>query len=736
MSELKLRSAIRIAQFSVCCFVFCSSLFAQSWEKTYPGYRGLGGSVGNAICETSDNGFIIAGSANGGVGANKVYLVKTDVNGDTIWTKYFGEDLASDAGSVEQTPDGGYIIGGVATRLLNGIGDIDIFLIKTDPNGNLLWRKYFGGAEQEFFGSVVQTSDGGYCIAGSTGYVISRNSDVYLIKTDGNGNTAWSKKIGGGKNDFAFSLQQTADGGYIISGTTDRGIANISTYGYLIKTDHNGDTLWTRSVFTSGREGGRSILLTNDGGYLIGGDHVYAYAEKTDANGNIQWWKGLGGGMYQCNSVIKSDDGYILGGSAYNNDAVIVKLDFNGAMVWSKNFGSINSGNCSMVQPAGNGFIAVGYSRFDIAHFASVHAIKIDCKNFPSVNISVADTICQGNSVGVTLRSDLSSGVAYQWIKNNADVPDAVSSSFIANAGYHKLRVTDLNGCSNESNSVNVNFPEPQFTLYPAEVCPGGKVQTIKNRFSISTNYDNPYEWDFGDGTKDTAYMPIHIYQDTGTYKITRTLLAPFGRCISSSNSVKITPFAIPPVDFDLLVNSKNVYPNRACPLDTIEVVLYKYTYMSVPLPPFEPTSFFWDFGDGTTDTAKYPVHFYQNNGTYTIGLTVTNGCGNSNYKSTVITINSNFCNIASIGRDEYPETALLFPNPFSESTTLSIPHQHTSPCTFAIYDVLGKEVRRLENITAESTTIEKGNLEGGIYFYKLTDQRDQIISAGKMAIR
>jgi hypothetical protein len=252
------------------------------WDKTFD--KGEY-DCGYAVEQTQDGGYIIAGHTFPGVAGG--WLIKTDAAGNKMWDRTFGGDANDACNSVQQTQDGGYIIAG--TIWPSDSGDVsDVWLIKTDVDGNKVWAKTFGGATMADGKSVQQTRDGGYVVAGVAG---QHEGDVWLIRTDADGNKVWDKTLGGARGEEGNSVQQTQDGGYIITGYTE----SFGAGGYdvwLIKTDANGDTVWTRSYGGTEDDVGYSVQQTQDGGYIITGYTASFGAGgwdlcliKTDANG-------------------------------------------------------------------------------------------------------------------------------------------------------------------------------------------------------------------------------------------------------------------------------------------------------------------------------------------------------------------------------------------------------------------------------------------------------------------
>jgi hypothetical protein len=257
------------------------------WTRTY---GGANWDDGYFVRQTSDGGYIIAGYSNSfGTGIDEVYLIKTNASGDTLWTRTYGRGTSDYAYSVQQTSDGGYIVAG---QSWSG-GSYDAWLIKTNSSGDTLWTRAYGGANGDYGTSVQQTPDMGYIVAGFTASYGAGGADVWLIKTNASGDTLWTRTYGGANGDYGYSVQQTQDGGYIVAGYTQSfGAGGFDVY--LVKTNASGDTLWTRTYGGAGGDFGDVTQQTSDGGYIISGTTnsfgagAYdVYLIKTDGNGNV-----------------------------------------------------------------------------------------------------------------------------------------------------------------------------------------------------------------------------------------------------------------------------------------------------------------------------------------------------------------------------------------------------------------------------------------------------------------
>lgn len=289
--------------------------------------------------------------------------------------KTFGGSSVDEGRSVKQTYDHGYIVAGATSSM--GAGGMDVFLIKTDSMGMHQWSRTYGGMNSEWGYSVLQVQDSGYVVAGYTNSYGAGGYDMYLIRTDKDGDTLWTKTYGGTNWDFAYSLQQTTDGGYILAGTTaSYGMGNDDVY--LVKTDANGDTLWTRTYGTSMNDEGHSVWQNTDGGYFINGFTDGAgngahdvYYIRTDAAGAETWSRTLGDtGFEESYSGQQTfDGGFVMAG--YSNsfssngadEALLVKTDMNGDTLWTRRYGSPNNARAYSIQETvpDHGFIWCGY---------------------------------------------------------------------------------------------------------------------------------------------------------------------------------------------------------------------------------------------------------------------------------------------------------------------------------------------------------------------------------------
>jgi|UniRef100_A0A7C6EJB4 hypothetical protein len=305
-------------------FIFATGISAQGpdtlWTKTYGGYYR---EYGYSVQQTNDGGYIVVGTTQSyGAGGYDIWLLKLDINGDTTWTKTYGGYYDEIGCAVQQTTDGGFIIVGKKNNY--GSTYDDFWLVKTDINGDTIWTRSYGGNYNEIGRSGQQTSDGGYVIVGSTrsyGQGTPTYTNIYLVKTDTNGDTIWTRVFGdsGFVDDYAYDITQTSDGGYIIAGCSG---LDTEFDLYLVKVNSDGDTLWTKKYGGSGQEIGYSVIESG-GGYIVAGyTNSYGpnpsnyYLLKIALNGDTIWTRVYnGGGDEHAHSVQETyDGGYIIAG--------------------------------------------------------------------------------------------------------------------------------------------------------------------------------------------------------------------------------------------------------------------------------------------------------------------------------------------------------------------------------------------------------------------------------------
>jgi hypothetical protein len=364
----------------MCLFAIFTVLtlgFAQApdtvWTKTFGG-----GAMdrGYSVQECVSGGFIVAGHAYSfGAGVDDVYLIRTNADGNTLWTKVYG-GVDTDWGcSLAECDSGGFIIAGVTGSF--GAGHTDIYLLRIDAGGDTLWAKTYGGDTFDYGFCVRECAAGGFVISGETESFGVGYSDVYLIRTDTNGDTLWTKTYGGDAYDYGESVQECASGGFIIAGGTDSyGAGSYDVY--LIRTDANGDTLWTRTYGGVDGEYGWSVAECSSGGFIVTGwtetsavGGQDAYIVRTDADGNAIWTKNYGGYAYDAGySVIEcAAGGYVIAGekwlydTQWQMDIYLIRIDGNGDTLWTKNYGGANNERAYSIQECeSGGFIITGWT--------------------------------------------------------------------------------------------------------------------------------------------------------------------------------------------------------------------------------------------------------------------------------------------------------------------------------------------------------------------------------------
>ncbi len=312
-----------------------------TWTMTF-GNNG-GNSTGASLIITDRGDYVMAGSTDAsGNGGLDVYLVKTDANGVLQWQKTFGGPNDDEAFCIIQDKDGNYTIAGYTRS--SGNGGADVYLIKVDDNGNALWEKTYGGQADDVGYGLLESPDGGYTIAGYTRSSGNGGSDAYLIKTDANGALLWQKTYGGNSDDQVFSINTTADGGFVMSGWTRSFWSNTEIY--LVKIDASGSLQWQNNYPWSTRSNvtlAYSAMQLADGGYIVNGVHfddngnqsvrvLYVNSDGSrrnlttvDQNGgtsttyNDSYFKFQYKSLYARSTIMAKDGNFVIAGSGIND---------------------------------------------------------------------------------------------------------------------------------------------------------------------------------------------------------------------------------------------------------------------------------------------------------------------------------------------------------------------------------------------------------------------------------
>jgi len=391
------------------------------WQNT------IGGSLEDmlkSIQQTSDGGYILCGKSKSGISGDKTentnggydyWIVKLDGSGAIQWQQTIGGDLDDKDPVIRQTSDGGYILGGLSVSGISGdktedvIGNTDFWVMKLSTTGEILWQNTIGGSTDDLLTSVLQTSDGGYIVAGTSDSDISGdktensngNADYWIVKLNPSGDIQWQQTIGGSDIDWLYSLQQTSDNGFIACGNSYSNISGDKTENsngdadyWVIKMNNTGAIEWQNTIGGSEEEVARWIEQTTDGGFIVSGsssseisgdktEASYGYEDmwivKLNAAGTIQWQKALGGGDTEVGMSVKQvSGGYIAGSYSFSDssgnktensngqwDYWIIKLcsgvDFDGSISMEDTAFCLNSPAATLTgSPSGGTFSGTG----------------------------------------------------------------------------------------------------------------------------------------------------------------------------------------------------------------------------------------------------------------------------------------------------------------------------------------------------------------------------------------
>jgi hypothetical protein len=264
----------------------------ESTQTGPPGSQSSTGGQGYPSTSTGQQGYPTTSTGGQGYpGTSTGQQISQAYQGSTTFAKAIGGGGEDMAYSIVQSSDGGYFVAG-STQSFEG-GPADIYVVKLDSGGNVQWAKTIGGSDRDIATSIIQSSDGGYVVAGWTSSFGAGGSDFYVVKLDSGGNVQWAKTIGGNDYDEALSIIQSSDGGYVVAGRTYSFGAGYDDF-YVVKLDSGGNVMWTKTIGGSSDDFAWSIIQSSDGGYVVAGEtwsfgagNADFYVVKMDANGNV-----------------------------------------------------------------------------------------------------------------------------------------------------------------------------------------------------------------------------------------------------------------------------------------------------------------------------------------------------------------------------------------------------------------------------------------------------------------
>ena len=395
-------------------------LVIKQWDKSF---GGTGDDLLYGLQQTADGGFILGGWSSSGAtgsktstnfGAQDFWVLRLDADGNKLWERSFGGAGDDGITSLQQTSDGGFILGGCSRSGVSGnktnsnFGGYDFWVVRLDTNGDKVLERIFGGTGDDILYGMQQTTDGGFILGGysisdASGNKTSPNFgayDFWVVRLDASGNKLWDRSFGGSSYDAIASLQQTADGGFILGGFTQSGADGNKTSASLgsrdfwaVRLDTNGNPLWDRSFGGSGFDDLTSLQQTFDGGFILSGYSQSSpsgnktspnfgsydfWVVRLDSTGNELWDRSFGGTGQDVPVSIRqtSAGGFIVGGSATSGtggsktsfgqggyDCWVVRLDANGNQLWDPSFGGTGDDSLSNLERTmDGGYILGGYS--------------------------------------------------------------------------------------------------------------------------------------------------------------------------------------------------------------------------------------------------------------------------------------------------------------------------------------------------------------------------------------
>lgn len=658
--------------FTVFLYLFSTHLWAQTtFLKTIDGLCPYSENAYSAI-QTKDGGYIVSGATScQGQGSYDLSVIRMDNVGNVVWTTVMGSGSQEYGFKILQSSDSTYAIAGYVD---NG-GTNDMFLCNLNDQGDTLWTKKYGFSSQDYAQNMIQTFDKNFVLVGSVRNTNTGDDNIYLVKVDEEGNLLWSKSYGGSSSDYGYGITELTDGSLVFVGFT-------SSYGssqdmIVIKTDHNGNILWSETIGNSDSDYAYDVQGTPDGGVIVCGksrksglDDVYLV--KLDKDGNEEWGKLYGEASSNdiAYKVLVVADGYVLSGesNSYGTgqyDLMMIGTNKSGVVKWANKYGFDNvfdyGGYASLANDGG--IVLTGQSRkasglkdYDWLIAKTDNNGNVDCQSAAIVPTETSPSLTFTN-ITITdslLSSNVSSGTIAGSYSSYTD-------------SMHCLTIAQLSA----------------YYTYTGASCSGGSVSFTDQSYNAIA-----WAWDFGDpnsGANNTSSLqnPAHLFSNSGSYTV--TLIVSDGSTNTDTVSMLVNiSIAANPVQ---LGNDTTKCGDDGMPLNAGAGY----------------TSYVWNTG------SKDSVIYIVNIGTYYVTVTDQNGCTSTD------TIIISECVHTGIQALENFTTLVLYPNPVQNQLFIQT---HDNIFQIDVIDMLGKTVKEYRTIA--NNTVSTADLADGIYTLRL----------------
>lgn len=623
--------------------------------------------------QTGDNGYIVAGRTfSFGTGGWECYMSRFNSNGDTLWTKTYGNVLYDELQDVDTTSDGGFIaVGHTTTTDWDG----NVYLIKTNSSGIVQWSKEYGGtigfSDKGY--SVRETSDGGFIITGTTESYGSGGDDVYVLKVNSLGALQWTTTIGSAGTvsvmDAGREVQETNDGGFIVVGYTSAVDVNFSDV-YLIKLNSTGAVQWKKTYGGNSYDIGYTVQQTSDNGYIIGATtNSYgagnwdAFLLKTDANGVLQWSKTYGKSgedRAQC-ARQTSDGGFIMCGRSTgfgtgNFDVALYRTDQNGNLLWTKGYGGGGDDQGFYVRPSGNSYVFCGYTVSFGAGIKDMFFMKSDLNGNVGCNEITGSGFTTGSPSTITSTAG-----------NNSTGGSLITAS---TATRNTLTVKSVLCTSIVNCTINSSF-----IASSTSICVNGTINFTNTSTGALTQ-----NWLINGINFSNSVNASSVFQNPGNYEI--KLITYNGSCsdtsvvnilVSSSSSASISNTSCESYTWPL---NGQTYFQSGIYTTTISNAAGCDSTVTLNLTINQPTN--TSETVDACDSYTWPVNgqSYNQSGTYTTTYTNTLGCLST--KTLYLTINNSS---SSILNETAVDSFILNGQIYNQSGTYTQIIQNTVGC-------------------------------------------------------